>query len=385
MMADMGRPKKYNYPPNMTFDKSWGTFIVRNPSSKKSRSFKDEAEALKVVGTLNEWLEAERQAKALDDGRPKIAGLVDAWLRDRLPFMPWDVGTRKNNVSKMNRIRREMGERLVARTDCMFLEDWIAKFCRKADTFNDWRYVFDLLWSYAVSRKLADANEGAKVLVRSTSKKLDVNRKDRQPLTVHGFKAIYKHAEPWLQLAMDISLVTLQARSECCNMQHTHFRNGFLFVIRDKVSGDSDMAFIKIRVTEQIDELRRRSLSLDDTVSPYLVHREPHHRRRQWMEGKPHWTYVIPDYLGKAFAEAREACGLFAGLKERERPSFHEIRGLGSRLYKAKGLSEAEIQALMTHANPDTTAIYLEGGAQALTDDHYHTVVAPLMLREALK
>lgn len=383
--CDMGRPKKYEHPPNMTFDRQSGRYVVRNPISKKTKKFTEEDKALEAVKKLNEWLDVERQAQALDEGRPKIAGLVDAWIRDRLPFMPWDAGTKGNNVAKLMRIRRELGDRLVTRTDCMFLEDWIAAFCRKADTFNDWRYMLVLLWRYGVSRKLAETNEAEKVLVRSTSMKLAANRKDRQQLTVHGYRAVYEKAPGFLQLAMDDSLVTLQARNEVCLMQHVHFRDGYLFVIRDKVSGDSDMAFIKIKVTEQIDELRRRSRTLDDTVSPYLVHRKPDHRRREWIEGKPHWTFVNPDYLTKAFAEARDACGLFAHLEPRQRPTFHEIRGLGGRLLSAQGVPEAAIQALMTHAHERTTRIYLERGAQALTDDDYIEVEAPLVLREVLR
>lgn len=34
-----------------------------------------------------------------------------------------------------------------------------------------------------------------------------------------------------------------------------------VIVIRDKVSGDSDMAFIKIRITPELEEIRRRALS----------------------------------------------------------------------------------------------------------------------------
>jgi hypothetical protein len=83
-------------------------------------------------------------------------------------------------------------------------------------------------------------------------------------------------------------------------MQHLHYSNGHLFVIRDKTSGDSEMAFIKIALTEQIEDIRRRSLRLDGIASPYLVHRAPDRSRREWTEGKPRWMYA--GYLTKAFA-----------------------------------------------------------------------------------
>jgi enterobacteria phage integrase len=89
-------------------------------------------------------------------------------------------------------------------------------------------------------------------------------------------------------------------------MRHADYRDGYLFVIRDKVSGDTEMAFIKIQLTSELEEIRRRSPRLDDAVSPFLIHRKPHRERREWMEGKPHWTYVNPQYLSKAFEVARD-------------------------------------------------------------------------------
>jgi hypothetical protein len=61
----------------------------------------------------------------------------------------------------------------------------------------------------------------------------------------------------------------------------TDYRDGYLFVIRDKVSGDSDMAFIKIRITPELEEIRRRALKPDDTASPFLIHRKPNRERRE--------------------------------------------------------------------------------------------------------
>lgn len=382
--ADMGRPKKYNYPANMTYNRAHERFVVRNPVTTKSKTFTDEAEARKAVEALNDWLTTQRAIDALMAGRPKIKGLVEKWITDRLQFMPWSPRTRQNHLAKMRRIGRELGERTIAHTDCMYLDEWMGRFCKKADTWNDWRYMFVLLWDLAVFRKLADANEGEKIIERSTSKKLEVNRKDRLPLELVDFQEVHRRAPAWLQVAMEQSLVTLQARQEICDMQHAHYRNGFLFVIRDKSSSDSDMAFIKIAVTEQLEEIRSRSRALDNTVSPFIVHRKPDRMRRDLIENKPHWTYVTPDYLTKGFAAARDGIPRFSSMPEKQRPSFHEVRGLGSRIYQDQGMSEAAIQSLMTHANKRTTQIYLDGGAQALTDDDYQSVVAPLVLRDVL-
>jgi hypothetical protein len=78
-----------------------------------------------------------------------------------------------------------------------------------------------------------------------------------------------------------------------------------------------------------------------------------------------HWTYVHPEYLSKAFAEAREASGLHGDIEPAKRPTFHEIRGSGARIYRAAGTLDAAIQALMTHAHRRTTQIYLDKGPTA--------------------
>jgi integrase len=241
-----------------------------------------------------------------------------------------------------------------------------------------------LLWRFAVSQKLAKTNEAEKVERRSVSRKIKSNQKTRQQLDIAGFSDIHGYAEPWLQLAMEASLLTLQARKEVCAFKHTDFRDDFLFVIRDKVAGDSHMAFIKIRLTPELESLRARAVKLDSIASPYLIHRRPDRMQRRWLEGKLHWTYVNERYLTRAFKAARDHVPRFKALPERERPTFHEIRGLGSRLHLERGMTKPAIQELMTHSSQRTTEIYLERGASALTDADFHTVAAPFMLRELL-
>lgn len=383
---NMARPRRHPFPDYMTVDGDRGGFIVRNPITGKRKRFRADQEELarKAALRLAEWVRAEREIHRLEAGRPTIAALVERWKADRMQFMAWDTRTRREYLWKFDRIARELGERVIDRTDCLFLEEWLNSFCSSTDTFNKWRYALALLWRFAVSRKLARENEAEKIEPRSTSKKLEINHKVRQPLDIEGFKAIHAKAPPFLQLAMELSIVTLQARTEVCNMRHDDFRDGFLFVIRDKVSGDSDMAFIKIALTDELDDIRRRSLRLYGIASPFLVHRPPERRRREWTAGKPHWTYVKPEYLSKAFAKARDATGLYDELKPPERPTFHEIRGLGSRLYRAAGVPEDAIQALMTHSHKRTTRIYLEGGKEALTDDDFRAVTATLRLADVL-
>ena len=157
-----GRPSNFDFPPYMTVDGDLGGFIVRNPITRKRKRFTSEQDARDTAELLAEWVAKERQARLLDAGHPLVAGLIDKWLADRMPFMPWDDGTQYAVTCKLKRIGRSFGDRVVARTDCLFLGNWLRSFCKTADQWNKWRYVLVLLWDYAVSKKLADSNEAAK-------------------------------------------------------------------------------------------------------------------------------------------------------------------------------------------------------------------------------
>ena len=92
----------------------------------------------------------------------------------------------------------------------------------------------------------------------------------------------------------------------------------------------------------------------------------------------------MPDYLTKAFAKARDQARIYADLRDEEQPTFHEIRGLGSRMLKERGMEKTAIKILMAHADEKTTDIYLKKGKTALMDNDFVTVDAPLCLAEIL-
>lgn len=384
----MARPKNNDLPTYMWPDGDRGGFIVQNPVTGKRKRFppEREQEARETALLLNQYLETRRQKELLDAGKPRLNEVIDDWEREELPRQPWDDSTRATAKWRLERVKRELGkdEALIEDLNCVAIGDWLARTAPRADPFNKWRRILVLVWGFAVSKGKAPSNEAEKVQRRSTSRKIAENRKRRSQLDIEGFKAIHEKAGELLRLAMELSLVTLQARGEVCRMRHEDFRDGWLYIIRDKVAGDSDMAFIRVAVTPELEALRARALRLDAIASPYLIHRRPERMQRRWLAGKDHWTCVAPGYLTDLFAEARDQVERYAQLPERDRPTFHEIRGLGSRLAKARGMSKEAIQALMTHSNPRTTEIYLEHGREALTDEHFVPVKAPFSVRELL-
>ena len=381
----MARPRKHTDLPTYVTPDGRGGYFVRSPFKKSPQRIKDRQAAFEASQLLVELVERERRAALLDTGKPTIGLLVDRYVQDQLPFMPWKKGTRVNNVAKLNRIQRELGNRLIERTDALALNEWLKSFCDKADTWMKWRYMLILLWNFALLHQWAKRNEAEHIPERSVSLVIESNHKERMPLTVEGFQAIRECAPPWLQLAMDLSLLTLQGRSEVLNMRFKDFRDGFLFVIREKVNVKSDAAFIKIRMTSDMEALKSQALLMNKTASPYVVHHVPERHKRD-VDGRKgkHWTYVIPNYLTNAFADARAASGFYAHLQDEQMPTFHEVRGLGARRYEALGVPKEMISALMSHAHEKTTEIYLKGGIKALRDSNYLAVEAPVTLASLL-
>ena len=144
---NMGRPKNNDdLPDYMSPDCDRGGFVVRNPLTGKRKRFskEDEQKARKTALLLAKVVAKERQASLFDKGKPQIGTAVTGFRENRMQFMPWDEGTRYGIDCKLNRIDRELGTRIIERTDRLFLEDWLA-FCRTADQWNKWRYVLMLL------------------------------------------------------------------------------------------------------------------------------------------------------------------------------------------------------------------------------------------------
>jgi enterobacteria phage integrase len=398
----MANTRVYDCPKFMSFDKNRGNFIVRGPDGKKRR-FTDEAEARAAALALAQFVTDRERLQILNHNLPTLASCVDAWLNKREQHYVAKTGSRYNQRVKMLRIKKELGHMTVREIRPVFLEDWLDGFCRTGETFIKWRLAFIRLFAYAISQDWISDNPAEKVENRSASKLLAYNHKVRTRLDRAAFMAIHKVAEPWLQLAMEIALVTGQGRYEICNMKHADFRDGRLFVIREKVAGETVASRVKLGITAELEEFRLRSVRMmTNNMSPYIVHREPSQGRNQHTFSKwrhksirhsdqtigragKHETYVIPGYLTKAFAEARDEAHVYDHLPSGEKPSFHEIRSLASRIMKELGIDRDKIRAMLSHADQSTTQIYLQDGAKGLTDDDYIPVEVPLTLAQMLK
>ncbi len=158
------------------------------------------------------------------------------------------------------------------------------------------------------------------------------HERKRARLTKEVYATIWDQAEPWLRLAMDLSLVTLLRRDDVVSLKFSDVRDGFLWVVPQKTEG-STLVKLKIRVGDELASLL--SQARDAVLSPYVVHRLPDRARPsdKRAAARQHHTQVMPEQLTRAFQDAREA----AGVCRENPPIFREIRSLGGALVSESG------------------------------------------------
>jgi enterobacteria phage integrase len=173
----------------------------------------------------------------------------------------------------------------------------------------------------------------------------------RARLTLEQFKAIHAKApevNEWLAGAMVLALVSGQDRATLSSLDRTGIGAEYLTAMRGKTG-----VTIEIPLRLRLDAL---GLTLADALAGcrsnvvskyrYVIH----HARKHG--NAPLGSKVHPDRLSHAFAEARD----LAGIKGDHPPTWHEIRSLAKRLYKAQG--GVDTKALLGHLTDRMSELY---------------------------
>ena len=147
-------------------------------------------------------------------------------------------------------------------------------------------------------------------------------------------------------------------------MRFDGVRDGFLYLVQKKTAKASDTAWIRFRVTDELQTVITRCQ--DNIASPFLIHRKPQRLLQKQAQTKEHWTKVEDRFLTRSFKEARELAGCYADWKEEEMPGFHEVRALSLHLYKRAG---KDGQAIAGHASETMTKNYQKDHADVIWSD----------------
>lgn len=281
--------------------------------------------------------------------RETVADAIAVLRRDDIPARGWAPKTAEVYESVIRRIEGGLGGRAVEEVTVKVCAEFIRAVTESDRARQQFRLVLGWIMACAVQEGWIDTNP---VLA---TRRFQHERK-RARLTKEMYAATWDKAEPWLRLAMDISLVTLLRRDDVVSLKFTDVRDGALWVIPQKTEGTS-LVKLKIRIGDQLAQLLAQAR--DSVLSPFIVHRLPEKARPSNMRAsaRQHHTQVLPEQLTRAFQDARDAAGIVGP----HPPSFHEIRSLGGALLSEAGWKIDQVQGLMGHSSASMTEHYLEG------------------------
>ena len=107
-------------------------------------------------------------------------------------------------------------------------------------------------------------------------------------------------------------------------------------MVQAKTEKHGHRAFLRIEIGDGLADVITRSRQIKP-VCPFILHRMPERKGKGKLD---HWAQITPDYLSKTFAKVRDGLPMFQTMPKEERPTFHEIRGLGGKLYLDAGFGD---------------------------------------------
>lgn len=289
----------------------------------------------------------------LGDTRFSWAQLVGRFKTERQEREGKKARTTSEENYRLQHVVDGIGHVALEDTTQRLLSEWLDKnYVNNA--YNKHRGTLIKLMDFGIAKGMF--TDGQQNLAAATLPEREAP-KVRKVLTIEQYRAIYAKAEPWLQVAMDLALVTTQRRGDLIKMKFTDIRDGFLYVVQNKTEKHGERAHLRIAVGDTLASIISRSRALPP-LSPFIIHRVPDRRIR--FEGQEHHSQLRDQTLTKAFGRARDLCEEFQGMPMAERPTFHEIRGLGGAQYLAQGHSKEYVNLLMGHTTMKMTEGYTD-------------------------
>jgi integrase len=203
--------------------------------------------------------------------------------------------------------------------------------------------------------------------------------KQRLRLSLENFWKIYAKADElnydFVQIAMGIALVTTMRRGDICdltwesniagsllrkqiNKSHAQLSENYEFTGGKAAPANLSWNMDQHHLLRKLIN-RGRELAMKNSRCTHVL---SHKFEKRYKSGlRQHHYQILPDYLTRAFAEVRDATGLYEGIPTAARPGLHEVRALSSDLYRRAGYTTADIQQLMAHTEEKITEGYLAG------------------------
>src|SRR3569623_247798 len=351
-------------------------YVYTNPITGKNSGFGyDRSEAVDAANQLNQLIGKGRALvdKVLEPGAAKIKVMVPGKSFSQfLTHFRDDIlpGRRinghpmsKHTLTEYRRMIRHLDEKFGNRSMPDITQGELAAYLNElssSEVYNKYRSLLIVIYRHAVSEQVVPENLPEKIIKR------DAEAKVRGRLTLDAYLAIFGKAPFAIQSALELSLNSLQRRTDIHAWRFDQQRDGHAYVIQSKTRKHGPSAYLAIPLALPCVHSDRRCKTLgeiidscrDTILSPFLVHWKP---KRIKAGEKAHWTQLSPKQISDGFAEARDATGLFDSVPKEERPTYHELIALGAHLRLESGWAESQIQRLKGHTSVQMTKVYLEG------------------------
>lgn len=353
----MARPRDRRYrdlPDNLTYDSARGLYRYRNPITKRRTYLNsNKAECIKSAKKLNAQL-----MPADSDLLARVTGAGQTWTmavyryeQDIAPDKEWSEKTRSQYTTYFRKLRQcRIGAMALADIQVLHVNEALDRLTTGKRMRNVYRHLMVQIFAYGQNLGWCHDNP-AEITLKVAEKR------QRMRMTIEGYRAIREAADPWLKVAMDLSLITLQRPEDLVVARYDDIQDGRLHIQQQK-SIRAGIVQTKLRIAIGPELQSVIDASRDGKLCPYIIHRKPIRSRKSKLKSHPMQLSV--DQLGKEFAAARAACGYYANATSPP-PTYYEIKSLGGDRYRSAGWRENAIQSLYGHEDIDTTEHYLEG------------------------
>lgn len=355
MAARRREPKRKNWPDNL-YQKPDGYFWYRNPTNGRTKGLgRDRAKAFDEAITANLAL-ASRKATRLADW---VSGAEIKTLAEYATAYQYEylrTHDKPNTVKQLESTVRficaaPFAKKPVDQVSTKDVSDWLraTEAERGPSAAKQRRRVLHDIFSESAREGLIKPGDHPVELTKNATAKVK-----RERLSLEQFLTIREHAEGWLVNAMNLAIVSGQARAEISGAMFADCKDGFWYCSRGKTGAN-----IRIPLTLRLNAVGLslgeviRQCREDGIVSKYLIH-----QRKASARAKK-GAKVSVDLISRAFAEVRERCGI-EPRDGKEPPTFHEIRSLAGRLYKQEYGDVEWVQKLFAHSSQEMTERYLD-------------------------
>lgn len=358
-MAARPRQKgSYDLPSNLYYEKSRKRYRYRRPDTGSWHSMgADRNKAIAAARKLNDHF-----AVPSDDLFEKVVAnkitfgaYVAIYKREELPPRKLAQDTIDLYNIRFKQAMDAWAEMAIDSITLLMVNALLDSLTTRAS--NQMRSLLIDFFGYAQSKGIIPDNPAA-----ATRPKIETVSRRRH--TVEGLTLIRNHADPWLQNAIDLALLTAQRRHDLVNLKWSQIKDGYIHIAQNKTTdADSDdlddlqgAGFVRIKINPAIGALLERCN--DGILSPYVLHRKPKRLDRKQMAHKQHPTQIEGRYLTRAFKAARDKANPYPTYAPEEQPAFHDIRALSLYLIT---VAQRDAQSTAGHSNPKMTQHYVDG------------------------